>query len=182
MKKIERTPLVVALYARVSSSKQEVKQTIESQIAEIKSRIKKDGNVLPKENIFIDDGWSGELLQRPSLDLMRDTAKADKFKILYIYDRGRLSRIFFHQEIVMEELKDGNIEVVSLHDAKATTPEEKVMQSMQGDFHQYERIKIVERMRRGKLYKAREGILINGHALYGYSYIKKTDKLFDSWD
>jgi len=42
-------------------------------------------------------------------------------------------------------------------------------------FHEYERVKIAERFRRGKLYKARQGVLINGSALYGYNYIKKTD-------
>ena len=46
---------------------------------------------------------------------------------------------------------------------------------MQGVFHEYERVKIAERMRRGKLYKSRNGILINGQALYGLTYIKKTD-------
>ncbi len=171
-----KTPLIVALYARVSSSNQEVQQTIQSQLDEIKSRIEADGNILPKQNIFIDDGWTGEMLQRPSLDLMRDGAKTGNFKALYVYDRGRLSRIFFHQEIVLEELRDKDVEFISLHDVKAITPEEQVLQSMQGVFHQYERIKIIERFRRGKLYKAKQGIIINGDALYGYSYIKKTDK------
>jgi len=57
----------------------------------------------------------------------------------------------------------------------ADTPEARVMQSMQGVFHEYERIKIAERMRRGKLYKARNGVIINGSPLYGLKFIRSTN-------
>lgn len=169
-------PLVAAIYARVSTGGQEREETIESQIDEIKKRIEADNNKLSDENIYVDDGWTGEMLQRPALDQMRDSAVAGRFQVLYVYDRGRLSRVFTYQEIILEDLLDREIKFVSLHDINALTPEEHVMQSMQGVFHEYERVKIAERMRRGKLYKAKNGIIISGNALYGYSYIKKSDK------
>lgn len=164
---------IAALYARVSTAGQEHEQTIESQISEIKSRIEVDGLLLPTENIFVDDGWTGELLQRPGLDQMRDAAEENKFHTLYVYDRGRLSRVFAYQEIVIEELTNQGIKFVTLHDVQAVTPEERVLQAMQGVFHEYERVKIAERFRRGKLFKAKSGKLINGQSLYGYTYIKR---------
>lgn len=171
-----KIPKIASFYARVSSMRQESEETIKSQVDEIKKRIKEDGNILPKDNIFIDDGWTGEILERPNLDLMRDAAKLGKFQTLYVYDRGRLSRVFFHQEIILDELRDLEIEFISLRDINAVTPEDQVMQSMQGIFHQYERMKIIERFRRGKLYKARQKIIINGQSLFGYTYIKKSEK------
>lgn len=168
--------LVAGLYARVSTGRQENEATIESQLAEIKAKIAEDGHVLPPENLFLDDGWTGEMFQRPGLDAMRDAAKAGQFQILYVYDRGRIARKFAYQEIVIEELSDKEIKFVTLHDVKAETPEEMVLQAMQGVFHEYERVKIAERMRRGKLFKARNGIIINGQSLYGYSYIRKSEK------
>ena len=48
------------------------------------------------------------------------------------------------------------------------------MQAMQGVFHEYERVKIAERMRRGKLYKAKNGTIINGEPLYGYKFIRRS--------
>jgi len=45
---------------------------------------------------------------------------------------------------------------------------------MQGVFHEYERIKIAERMRRGKLGKTRDGKLLGYNPPYGYNYILKT--------
>lgn len=168
------SPMVAALYVRVSTGRQEQEATIESQLDEVRVRIKNDSNILPSA-IFVDDGWSGELLQRPQLDAMRDAAVEGKFQIVYVYDRGRLSRIFAHQEVIIEELTNKEVKFVTLHDVQAVTPEERVLQAMQGVFHEYERIKIVERMRRGKMFKAKSGILINGQALYGYNYVKKTD-------
>ena len=171
-----KVPLIAGLYARVSTGRQEHEETIDSQIDEIKRRIESDGNILSPEHIFKDDGWTGEILQRPGLDAMRDAAMLGQFQVLYVYDRGRLSRVFAYQEIILEEILDKDIQFVTLHDVQAVTAEERVLQAMQGVFHEYERVKIVERMRRGKLFKARAGIIINGNALYGYTYIRKTDK------
>jgi len=171
-----KQPLNVALYARVSTGRQENEQTIESQLDEVKKKIAEDGNTLLPQNIFIDDGWSGEMIARPSLDLMRDAAKEGSFEALYVYDRGRLSRTFAHQEIIIEELGDREIKFISLHDVQADSPETRVLQSMQGVFHEYERIKIAERMRRGKLFKARNGVIINGEPLYGYKFVRSAPK------
>ncbi|OGC91815.1 hypothetical protein A2876_04615 [Candidatus Amesbacteria bacterium RIFCSPHIGHO2_01_FULL_48_32b] len=165
--------MIAALYARVSTAKQEEQETIDSQVNEIRARIATDGHVLPEENVFQDDGWTGEMLVRPGLDLMRDAANEGKFEILYVYDRGRLSRVFAYQEIIIEEITNKGIEFVTMHDMQAKTPEEHVLQAMQGVFHEYERVKIVERFRRGKLHKARSGHLINGQAPYGLTYILK---------
>ncbi|MFH1244446.1 MAG: recombinase family protein [bacterium] len=166
---------VAGFYARVSTARQEDQETIDSQLSELRSRIKVDGCELPIENEFIDDGWTGTTLERPGLDAMRDGAGSGQFEVLYVYDRGRLSRMYAYQEIIIEELANKQIEFVTLHDVSAKTPEEHVLQAMQGVFHEYERVKIAERFRRGKLHKARNGVLINGGALYGYTYVKKTD-------
>ena len=46
---------------------------------------------------------------------------------------------------------------------------------MQGVIAEYERRKILERTRRGRLYRARQGLLVSGSAPYGYRYIRKRD-------
>src|SRR5271155_5831547 len=58
-----------ALYARVSTDAQQKEGTIESQLVELKRQITAAGHVLVKE--YIDDGYSGTLLDRPSLNQMR---------------------------------------------------------------------------------------------------------------
>ena len=163
-----------AYYARVSTARQEQEETIDSQVKEVEERIKQDGNVLLPHLKFVDDGWSGELLARPALDKLRDSARKREFEVLYVYDRGRLARKFAYQELVIEELTDIGIDFITMHDINAITAEEKVMQSMQGVFHEYERVKIAERMRRGKLGKTRDGKLLGYNPPFGYNYVLKT--------
>lgn len=161
-----------ALYARVSTQRQEQEEKIESQIDEIKTRITQDDHTLVEGHVYQDDGYSGTLLARPDLDRLRDDARKGLFDVLYVYDRGRLARIFAHQEVIIEELGDLGIEFVSLHDVAAATPEEQVMQAMQGVFHEFERVKIAERMRRGKMHKVKEGKKLLGYnPPYGYDYV-----------
>ncbi|MBM3283960.1 recombinase family protein, partial [Candidatus Gottesmanbacteria bacterium] len=165
---------ICGLYARTSTGRQEKEETIDSQIAEIKERIKQDGNVLAENLVFIDDGWSGSILARPALDLLRDAVKRKEIEVIYIYDNGRLSRDFTNLLVLLREFEEAEIKLISLHDINPTNPEEGVMQKVMGVFHDYERTKIAERFRRGKLFKARNGNIVHGDAPYGYTYIYKT--------
>ncbi len=164
-----------AIYMRVSTAHQEEEQTIENQKMEILERIKKDSDaVLVTDYEYKDEGWSGAIIERPSLDRMRSDAREGKFDVLYVYDRGRLSRKFVHQEIMLEELRECGIECISLHDINGQTTEEMLMGSVMGIFHEYERVKITERMRIGKVRKVRENKKLLGYTpKYGYDYFPR---------
>ena len=60
--------LAVAIYARVSSDQQTDAHTIASQLAALHARVATDGFGLPDELQFIDEGYSGATLVRPSLE------------------------------------------------------------------------------------------------------------------
>lgn len=163
-----------AIYMRVSTARQEEEQTIGNQFMELKERVKEDGNLLIPECIYKDEGWSGAILERPDLDRMRFDAREGKFDILYSYDRGRVSRKFVHQEIVLDEIRECNIEYVSLHDINGNSPEENLMGSVMGIFHEYEKLKITERMRIGRIRKVKENKKLLGYCpKYGYDYHHK---------
>lgn len=165
---------VAAYYARVSTNRQEMEATIDSQIAEVVARIKEDGNILDDNLKFADDGWSGDLLARPALDRMRDAAAKKEFDVLYIWDRDRIGRKFYIQELILEELDELGIELIDLHGTKAESPEDKILMGFKGLFAEFEKAKIGERMRRGKMFKAKQGLYMNLSAPYGYTYIPKT--------
>ncbi len=57
-----------AFYVRVSTAGQEDEETIESQLMELRERVKHDECLLLPECIYSDDGWTGTLLERPDLD------------------------------------------------------------------------------------------------------------------
>lgn len=164
-----------AIYMRVSTAHQEEEQTIGNQKMEILERIKNDTDVtLITDYEYKDEGWSGAIIERPDLDRMRSDAREGKFDVLYVYDRGRLSRKFVHQEIILEELRECGIECISLHDINGQTTEEVLMGSVMGIFHEYERVKITERMRIGKVRKVRENKKLLGYQpKYGYDYFPR---------
>ena len=55
-----------AIYARVSCEQQTQQSTVESQRAALQERVLADGLMLDRELCFIDDGFSGSTLVRPS--------------------------------------------------------------------------------------------------------------------
>ena len=68
------TPIVAAIYARVSSDAQAQQQTIDSQIAALRNRVTADKATLNESNVFLDDGVSGSTLHRAGLERLRDAA------------------------------------------------------------------------------------------------------------
>jgi site-specific DNA recombinase len=91
-----------ALYARVSTDAQQKEGTIESQLVELKRQISAAGHVLVKE--YIDDGYSGTLLDRPALNQMRADVKADLFDTIYFLAADRIAREVEYQRIIVGEL------------------------------------------------------------------------------
>jgi site-specific DNA recombinase len=68
------------------------------------------------------------------------------------------------------------VELIFLNHEIGKTPEDHLLLQMQGMMAEYERAKILERVRRGKLHSARAGkVSAIGRAPYGYRYISKAD-------
>src|SRR5574337_294451 len=160
-----------ALYARVSTSKQELEQTIQSQLESIMEYVSKEGFELDKKHIYIDEGYSGTKLERPSLDALRDSAAFGEFQKIVIYSRDRLASNYAYQVIVIEELNKYGCEVIFLQRPISDDPEERLLIQMQGVIAEYERAKILERSRRGRIFKAKQGhFLMWSNPTYGYRY------------
>ncbi|MBI4311943.1 MAG: recombinase family protein [Chloroflexi bacterium] len=161
-----------ALYARVSSERQEHEETIQSQLAELRQRAREDG--LPTWEEFLDEGYSRDNLARPSLERLRDLAGDGHIQRVYIHAPDRLAS-GVKLILLVDELRDHGAEVVFLRGAVEDTPEGKVFLHMQGAFAEYERTKITERTRRGRVYWARQGAIVGGQAPYGYTLIRRTE-------
>jgi site-specific DNA recombinase len=159
-----------AIYARVSTEKQEKEKTIESQLADLREACKRDGVKIVKE--YIDNGFSGATLARPALDRLRDDASKGIFNVVYIHSPDRLARKYVYQAIVVEELKKKGIEMVFLNKPLTDSPEDQLLLGVQGVIAEYEKAKFAERSRRGRLYKAKMGRIVGNIAPFGYRYLK----------
>ncbi len=144
-----------ALYARVSTLKQEQERTIDIQVEALRARAAALGWALPEDHGFLDDGWSGTRLDRPALDRLRDAAADGRLDALLVFDPDRLARSLVHQQVLLEEFARRGVQVHFLERAPSERPEDRLLVQMQGVFAEYERTRILERTRRGRLHKAR---------------------------
>ena len=166
---------IIAVYARVSTSNQEEQQTIKTQLSAVNKFAEENNYKIAKE--YIDNGWSGDILARPALDQLRQDAKENKWEAVLIYDPDRLARRYSYQELVMDELVERGKEVIYVTVKAPQNSEDKILYGVRGLFAEYERAKISERFRLGKLRKVNEGHILVSEALYGYTYVSKKDNV-----
>jgi site-specific DNA recombinase len=107
--------------------------------------------------IFIDDGFSGATLIRPGLDALRDRAMGGALDHSLVLAPDRLARNHAHQLVLIEEFQRLGVDIVFVNRPIAHTPEDQRLLQMQGVIAEFEREKIMERRRRGKLHKAKQG-------------------------
>jgi site-specific DNA recombinase len=164
----------VAIYARVSSERQAQEDTIASQVQALRARVAEEGLTLDEELCFLDDGYSGSTLVRPALERLRDQAAAGAIERLYVHSPDRLARRYAYQALLVDELQHCGVELVFLNRPLGRGPEDDLLLQVQGVVAEYERAKILERSRRGKLHAARRGrVSVLAHAPYGYRYVGK---------
>jgi site-specific DNA recombinase len=165
-----------ALYARVSSDQQAKDNTVASQLAALKERIKRDRLRLEPELCFVDEGYSGGTLIRPALERLRDQVAAGSIDRLYVHSPDRLARKYAYQVLLVDEFQRRGVELVFLNRTIGSSPEEDLLLQVQGMVAEYERAKILERSRRGKRHAARGGsINVLSGAPFGYRYLGKQE-------
>ena len=126
----------------------------------LQQRIARDGLTLEEELCFVDDGYSGSTLIRPGLERLRDQAAAGALDRLYVHSPDRLARRYAYQALLTDELQGCGVELIFLNRPPGRGAEEELVIQVQGVIAEYERAKILERSRRGKLHAARRGSVI----------------------
>ena len=157
-----------ALYARVSTEAQAERGTIGSQLALLREHIAAAGDELVSE--YVDDGHSGARLDRPGLDTLRDAAEAGLIERVWCLSPDRLARAYAYQVLVLDELARFGVTVTFTDSPGLATddPQATLLTQVQGVIAEYEKAKIAERYRRGKLFRARAGEIVTWKAPYGY--------------
>ena len=150
----------VAIYARVSSTRQTRTQTIEQQLTRLKTHVEQQGWVLEEQYTYVDDGYSGASLSRPGLDRIRDAASFGALDVVVVTAPDRLARKYVHQVLLLEEFEHRNCRVEFVERPMSQDPNDQLLLQIRGAVAEYERTLITERMRRGRLAKLRAGQLL----------------------
>src|SRR5690606_28719175 len=126
---------------------------------------------------YVDDGVSGEILDRPALTRLREDVRKGIIDKVICLDPDRLSRKLMNQLIITDEFDKKGVELIFVNGEYAKTPEGNLFYSMRGAISEFEKAKINERMSRGRKEKARQGKVLRDFQIYGYDYDKKSEQL-----
>jgi len=160
------------IYARVSTERQAERGTIGSRVEALRAHVTGAGDELAGE--YCDDGCSGARLDRPGLDEMRDAAEAGLFEVVWCLSPDRLARSCAYQVLLDELARLGvSVRFTDAPGLDEHDPQARLLTQVQGVIAEYERAKIGERYRRGKLFRARAGEVISRKAPYGYRRIPR---------
>jgi site-specific DNA recombinase len=160
----------VALYVRVSTTRQQQHQTIEQQLSRLRDYVVTHPDwYVADEHIYRDDGYSGATLRRPGLDRLRDRAAMAAFECVLITAPDRLARNYVHQMLLVDELTQRGCRVEFVERPMNDDPHDHLLLQIRAAVAEYERTLIAERMRRGRQAKLRSGQLLPWtRAPYGY--------------
>ncbi len=150
----------VALYARVSTTRQAQAQGIEQQLDRLRAAVSERGWELDDQHVYRDDGYSGARLSRPGLDRLRDHAALADLDVVLVTAPDRLARNYVHQVLLIEELAGRGCQVEFLDRPMSADPHDQLLLQIRGAVAEYERTLIAERMRRGRLARLRAGTLL----------------------
>jgi site-specific DNA recombinase len=155
------------IYARVSTDEQGDNFSLPSQIDACRTYATERGMQVVAE---LQDVQSGAVLERPGLARARELARQRQIDAVIVYSLDRLSRNVAHTLLLRDELTEAGVTLHTCTRGQASdTPEGRMFDTLESAFAEYERLKIRERMMRGKRQKAANGQVVGeGAAPYGY--------------
>lgn len=164
--------LQFAIYARVSTTEQAEKgYSIGTQLEACRNKVHevaagRSFNI----HEFVDDGYSGEFMERPNFTNLRNSVINKEFDYVIIYDPDRLARNLTHQLIITDDIERSGAKLLFVSVEFEESHEGKLFYTMRGAISVYEKEKIKERTMRGKKGKALKGKLVNNAHPFGYTY------------
>jgi site-specific DNA recombinase len=168
-------PKRAILYARVSTDEQARSgYSLAQQIDALRAYAASEGYEVLEE--VVDPGQSGASLERPGMDRVRDLVAAGGVSVVLAQDRDRFAREPAYHYLLRREFEEHGTKIRAMNDRGDASPEGELTDGILDQLAKYERAKIAERSRRGKLRKAREGKLIPSPTPdYGFDYNRTRD-------
>src|SRR5215211_6750757 len=158
------------LYARVSTDEQARSgYSLAQQLETLREYAVREGYEVLEE--VVDPGQSGASLERPGMDHLRDLVAAGGVSVVLAQYRDSFAREPAYHYLLRREFEEHGTKIRALNERGDDSPEGELTDGILDQLAKYERAKIVERSRRGKLQKARQGkIIATMKPPYGFRY------------
>ncbi len=162
--------LRAVLYARVSGDDRHREgRNLQGQLDLCRAYAQARGYQVIAELAEDDRGASGAAFELPRLNQVRELAQAGAFDVLVTRELDRLSRSLAKQLFVEEELRRSGVTLEYALAEYADDPEGNLNKNIRAVIAEFERLKISERMNRGRELKVRAGsVLVYARPPFGY--------------
>ncbi len=180
MKKQQFQPLTqAALYARVSSDRQDVDLSVAAQLRALRDYAKNNGYSIARE--YVDEAESGRIADRPQFRQMIDEGgKATApFQVILVWKFSRFTRKREHAVAFKSMLRRKGIRVVSITEHADDSPTGKLMEAIIESVDEFYSENLAEEVKRGMREAASRGYFLASRAPFGYNRIKVSDGVKD---
>ncbi len=159
------------VYSRVSNPTDKRDASLESQEKAAVAHMRSLGYLVEAEDIYR-ERWSGKDNDRPVLTAIKDQMRDGKYRAIGFYCLDRLVRSQVHCAILFDEFDKMGVKPVSAsNDIGDDTPEGKLILAIRAYLAESERIKIAERMDRGRRMRRERGQFLKlGTTRFGWNW------------
>ena len=180
--RLDYTP--VALYARVSSDRQDVDLSVAAQLRALRDYAQKNGYVVARE--YVDEAESGRIADRPQFQRMLDEASKPEslFRGILVWKFSRFTRKREHAVAFKSMLRRRGVRVVSITEQADDTPSGKLLEAIIESVDEFYSENLAQEVTRGMREAASRGFWMTTYAPYGYKRVHVQDgvkKRAPSW-
>ena len=165
----------VALYARVSSDRQDVDLSVAAQLRALRDYANKNGYLVARE--YIDEAESGRIANRPQFRKMIDAATATDapFKEILVWKFSRFTRKREHAVAFKSMLRRKGVRVVSITEHADDTPTGKLMEAIIESVDEFYSENLAQEVTRGMREAASRGFWVTSGSPFGYRRVYVQD-------
>ena len=167
--------ITAALYARVSSDRQDVDLSVAAQLRALRDFAERNGYVIVHE--YVDEAESGRVADRPQFRKMLDAARGvnSPFQEILVWKFSRFTRKREHAVAFKSMLRRRGIRVTSITEHADDTPTGKLMEAIIESVDEFYSENLAQEVTRGMREAASRGFFLSSKAPYGYRRIKVQD-------
>ena len=161
----------VALYARVSSDRQDVDLSVAAQLRALRDYAESNGYIVARE--YVDEAESGRIADRPQFRRMLDEAARPEapFREILVWKFSRFTRKREHAVAFKSMLRRKGIRVVSITEHADDTPTGKLMEAIIESVDEFYSESLAQEVTRGMREAASRGFWVSSYAPYGYNRV-----------
>ena len=165
----------VALYARVSSDRQDVDLSVSAQLRALRDYAEKHGYMVARE--YVDEAESGRIADRPQFQKMLNEASKPEapFQEILVWKCSRFTRKREHAVAFKAMLRRRGVRVVSITEQADDTPTGKLLEAIIESVDEFYSENLAQEVTRGMREAASRGFWVTTFAPYGYRKVYVQD-------